>query len=205
METYITDEDTLANKCIESLRSILRETARPAAVFDVDDTLIINHDTDDEKCRVYEPMKEVVDFLKSQGVALFIITARRRSEKSVCFLKGQLQACGYDMDDFEQPLYLVTSEYDTFSPGVFKYKARRHIAKDHTIVFCAGDSWTDHTIVFDEDDAEEAMVDVDWSHTQNEAALFEVAEDHQIVLFDKHTGHCPHGWSELYVKLKRRP
>ena len=70
--------DDPATNVINTLESILERTKNPAAVFDIDETLILNLESDG--FTVHEPVKRVYDFLQARGVAIFVVTARRKSE-----------------------------------------------------------------------------------------------------------------------------
>jgi len=212
--TKYTDADKVA-KILPYLQKKIRtppDQNHPwCAVFDVDDTLIINHPHKDEKCKVNPVVFPIVQFLHGENVPLYIITARHRTEKSLSFLKKQLDACGYDVEnDFETPLYMVTQEYgDRLSPGIFKYKARRQLAQKHSILLSAGDSWTDLTVVLDEEDRgllrSNPRVRIDgWEDALSEEHVEALAGDDDTVLFT-HPDKFQHGLSALYLKLPRRP
>ena len=116
----------------------------PAAVFDVDETLLNNHDTIDDYFKINPSGKILFQYAEKKNLPIFIVTARRKSTWSVKFLKAQLERLGYNTSKIEG-VYMVPREYDHLNDGGSAYKqvARKHIARTHTILFTAGDRWGD--------------------------------------------------------------
>jgi predicted secreted acid phosphatase len=208
--TDFTDTDKAAS-VLSYVKKKLREKSnkRWCAVFDVDDTLIINHPNDDELCKVNPVVSPIVDHLHQEDIPMFIITARHGSEKSLEFLKQQLEVCGYEVEKhFKTPLYMVTQEYaGHLSPGIFKYKARRQISKEYNILLSAGDSWTDLTVIMDEEDRDLLKSNPQLRIEYQDQALskddVEAMRKQDTVLFTGND-HFKHGLSHLYLKLPRR-
>jgi len=209
--TEFTDTDKAAS-VLSYVEKKLRETSNKpwCAVFDVDDTLIINHPDDDELCKVNPVVSPIVDHLRKKHIPMFIITARHGSEKSLCFLTQQLEVCGYKVEKhFKTPLYMVTEEYaDRLSPGIFKYKARRQISKQYNILLSTGDSWTDLTVIMDEEDRDLLKSNPQLRIEDQDQALSKedveaMARKEATVLFTGND-HFKHGLSHLYLKLPRR-
>ena len=67
-------------KVIQALKNVLKEVDAPAAIFDIDETLILN--VEDNGYKVNKPVYDVVNFLQNQQVPIFVVTARRKSEAS---------------------------------------------------------------------------------------------------------------------------
>ena len=67
----------------------------PVAVFDVDETLLLNHSEDEGKAASNPPIKELHDWLVGRGVTIFVVTARRKTDWSHGFLSQQLSSIGY--------------------------------------------------------------------------------------------------------------
>lgn len=181
------------------------------AVFDVDDTLIINHPEDDELCKVNPVVSPIVQFLHRRNIPMFIITARHGSEKSLSFLTQQLDTCDeYDVKNmFQTPLYMVSKEYaGRLTPGIFKYKARQQIGKTYSILLSAGDSWTDLTVIMDKEDhsilnrrPQLDIRDRDQALSKEDVEAKATSDDTVLFLDED---HFKHGLAALYLKLPRR-
>jgi hypothetical protein len=211
--TDFTNDTDKAASVLSHVKLKLREKSNKpwCAVFDVDDTLIINHPDDDELCKFNPVVSPIVDLLHRQNIPMFIITARHGSKKSLCFLTQQLDTCDeYDVETmFQKPLYMVTEEYaGRLSPGIFKYKARRQISEKYNILLSAGDSWTDLTVVLDEEDRgllrsnpQVRIGDQDQALSKEDVEA--MARKEETVLFTR-SDKFKHGLSQLYLKLPRR-
>jgi predicted secreted acid phosphatase len=116
--------------------------ATDAAVFDIDETLILNLEGD--KYQRNTPVWEVYNYLNAKGVALYFVTARRKSEASIEYARSQAGTF-YARDD---GLYMVNEEYNEDpSASDFKLACRQRIEnkKDKRIVLNVGDNWSDLT------------------------------------------------------------
>lgn len=112
----------------------------PAAVFDIDETLILTN-TDDDGFTVHPAVHKVYRFLRQEKVPIFVVTARRKSEASAQYAINQLSNFYTELED----LYMVNAQHDDDeSASVFKFKSRKRvIQKGYTIVLNAGDNWSD--------------------------------------------------------------
>ncbi len=119
----------------------------PAAVFDIDETLLRNHPTNDDKVSVHPVGKRMYDWAAQNNVTVFLLTARRKSPDAFAFAKKQLAALGYDLSAVRK-VYMVSSEYDDDEDAgaAFKRTVRTRIARAHSIVLNAGDRWGDVTL-----------------------------------------------------------
>ena len=131
--------DDPATNVINTLKPILNSTATPAAVFDIDETLILNLESDG--FTVHEPVKRVYDFLQARGVAIFVVTARRKSEASAKYAQDQI---GTFYRGWKK-LYMVNEEHnEDDSASIFKFECRQRVIDDgYTIILNCGDNWSD--------------------------------------------------------------
>ena len=118
----------------------------PAVVFDVDETLILNHPTDDDRFKVQPVGKALFEFASKRNVPVFIVTARAKSQWARRLLQKQLEKAGYDLSNVKG-VYMQPKEFVGLEDGgaAFKKKARAQIEASHTIVLNAGDRWGDVT------------------------------------------------------------
>ena len=103
----------------------------PVAVFDVDETLLLN-DPDEESFRVAvnPPGRRLHDWLRKRGVSIYVVTARRKTKGSRKYVDKQLHALGYPAP---VKLFMVNREHDEDeSASLFKLEARKRIAKGRT-------------------------------------------------------------------------
>lgn len=143
------------SKAVKTSKLILEELIasaksnglHPVAVFDVDETLLLNHQERESRVAVNPPMKDLHDWLRSRGVTIYVVTARRKTNWSRRFLDAQLEGLGYPAPE---ECYMVNRKYDANpSASLFKRDARRHISekKGHKIVLNAGDQASDMMLV----------------------------------------------------------
>jgi predicted secreted acid phosphatase len=130
----------MQTKIIEALKPLLKKVENPAAVFDIDETLILN--VEDDGYKVHRPVYDVVQFLRKHQVPIFVVTARRKSEASAVYAMEQLYT--FYKDEFDG-LYMVNKEHDEDdSASIFKFRSRQRVMdKGYTIVLNAGDNWSD--------------------------------------------------------------
>jgi len=129
----------MQTKVIKTLKPLLEKVENPAAVFDIDETLILN--VEDDGYKVHRPVYDVVQFLRKHHVPVFVVTARRKSEASAAYAMEQL----YTFYDEFDGLYMVNKEHDEDdSASIFKFRSRQRVMdKGYTIVLNAGDNWSD--------------------------------------------------------------
>ena len=124
-------------------------TKKPAAaVFDIDETLLRNRS--DDRVSVHAAGKKMYEWAASNGVDVFLLTARRKSPDAFAFAKKQLTKLGYDLSAVRK-VYMVSLAYDNDedSGARFKRAIRERIAKTHSIILNAGDRWGDVTLSSD--------------------------------------------------------
>lgn len=113
-----------------------------AAVFDIDETLILNLEGDEFQRNT--PVWKVYNYLNGKGVALYFVTARRKSEASIDYARHQVDTF-YPKND---GLYMVNKKHDEDSSASdFKFACRERIEnkKQKRIVLNVGDNWSDLT------------------------------------------------------------
>lgn len=113
-----------------------------AAVFDIDETLILNLEGDEYQMNT--PVWEIYNYLNAKRVALYFVTARRKSQASIDYARRQVDTF-YPKND---GLYMVNKEFnDEPSASDFKFACRERIQnqKDKRIVLNVGDNWSDLT------------------------------------------------------------
>lgn len=115
----------------------------PCVVFDVDATLLVNHETNDS-FKVQPVGKTLFDFAAQAGLPIYIVTARAKSPWALKYLVKQLRALGYD-DSKIKGIYMQSKEFiaNDDAGAAFKAVARQQIGASHTIVLNAGDRWGD--------------------------------------------------------------
>jgi len=143
------------SKAVKTSKLILEELIssaesnglHPVAVFDVDETLLLNNRETETRVAVNPPMKDLHDWLRSKGVTIYVVTARRKTEWSRRFLDAQLEGIGYPAPE---ECYMVNREYDSNpSASLFKRDARQRIAekRNHKVILNAGDQASDMMLV----------------------------------------------------------
>ena len=126
------------------LNKFKQDASKLAIVFDVDETLLLNHE--DESLNKFAANKPIVDIYNHAlklGYDIFIITARRKSAWAKQYLLKQLKALG--MTKFKS-IYMLSKEFDQDpSASRFKLEARKRIrAKYEKQILCnIGDSISD--------------------------------------------------------------
>ena len=124
------------------LDRVIDRVKRPAAVFDVDATLLFNNPHNDS-VTANKPIVEFMHTLREKGVDVFIITARQKTNGAAVYLADQLERCG--VHGYKK-LYMNNKQFATEpDPSRFKIACRERIRDSgHTIVVNVGDKWTDH-------------------------------------------------------------
>ena len=127
------------DRVIQALEGVLKTVDAPAAIFDIDETLILN--VEDDGYKVNRPVYDVVRFLQKKNVPIFVVTARRKSKASAAYAIDQLCTFYSGLSG----LYMVNKEHDDDdSASIFKFRSRRRVMhKGYTIVLNAGDNWSD--------------------------------------------------------------
>ena len=128
-----------------------------AAVFDIDETLLLNLPNDAVK---QNPATiKVVQWLRDHNVKLFAVTARSFTEASRHYALEQLRAVGHTDYD-EESIFLTFSNYEPYSRSWFKYQARKRIvAQGYHLLLNAGDNFSDLFVLKEHDP--DVLVDVD--------------------------------------------
>lgn len=125
------------------LETYSRRCSNPAAVFDVDETLLLNHPSDDGRYRPNRPVVKLYNQAEELGVKRYVVTARRKSDWSQSYLRRQLRDIGVAEPE---RIYMVPRAYDDDrSASRFKRDARLRIARKHgaQILLNVGDQASD--------------------------------------------------------------
>lgn len=116
----------------------------PCVVFDVDETLILNHPTKEDAFKTHPVGKSLFNYAAENNVPIFVVTARAKSQWAKNYLLKQLKHVGYDTSKIKGVYMQAKAWIDNDDGGaVFKKAAREKIAQTHTIVVNAGDRWSD--------------------------------------------------------------
>ena len=142
-------ETPRADNMVQYVRAHLDKwasTPHPVAVFDIDETLLINSPEDavTEGIVDNKPGHVLYNSVRKHKIPVYIVTARKKSEASHDYAVRQLHSLGYTA--FER-LYLTPTKYcRDDDPSRFKADARARIEAQHggKIVLCVGDQITDH-------------------------------------------------------------
>jgi hypothetical protein len=143
-----------------------RFTPTPAAVFDIDATLLVRGRG------VIGPVKALFDACEELGVTCFVVTARQEAGRAFTLKELREHGIGGFAHLFMSPNDLPVSSSGRYLRkhiGESKKRARARIAKKgYTIILSAGDAPTDHYAVCDhprdleeEDDAARVWLDPD--------------------------------------------
>lgn len=132
------------------MMSILSRTKvkNPAIAFDVDETLIMWHPTDNDKVITRPIVHQLFNHAARIGYQIFIITARMSSKNGMEYMTRQLLETGYNLKGIvpSRGMYMTPKEFaDDEHPGRFKSYARDHLQKKFgvTLVAMVGDKYWD--------------------------------------------------------------
>ena len=131
----------VAERCMEKLDGPF------AAIFDIDETLLKNHefydDGDEEEYAVQPCGKMLFQWCKKNGVNIFLVTARRKGESARDYAVRQLKDLDYDMNAVTG-LYMTSKEYDELDDAGAKFKkaARDKICAEYDVILNCGDRWS---------------------------------------------------------------
>ena len=133
------------------MEQLLPYQVRPAAIFDIDGTLLINpvdedaSDEEDRKTRKVKPWESAIGRCAELGVAVFVITARPRSSSQEKWTLGQLKLCGLE-PPLLRGLYMMPEKGCCGDGSVRAYKesARQDVRRrGYSAVLCVGDQYWD--------------------------------------------------------------
>ena len=94
----------------------------PAAVFDIDETLLRNRA--DDRVSVQSAGKRMYEWAATNHVDIYLLTARRKSPDAFAFAKKQLSKLGYDLSAVRK-VYMVSQEYDDDEDAGCAVQAKR--------------------------------------------------------------------------------
>jgi hypothetical protein len=133
----------LQQRVVDHLDHVGSSVERPAAVFDIDDTLLFNSPTEEDAIAPNRVGQRMFRELKRRGIPIYAVTARSHTRHGRDYASDQLRALGYrDLAG----LYMTPRPYMADpTPGRFKSDARARIEGGHgrNIVLCVGDQITD--------------------------------------------------------------
>lgn len=125
-----------------------KNTKPLAACFDIDETLLRNSEyygrESEDEYSVQKCGKMLYGYCAKNNIAIFLVTARRKSNQAKEYVKRQLSDLGYDLSKVKG-LYMTSMEFDHLEDAgaAFKKEARAKICENYTIIINAGDRWTD--------------------------------------------------------------
>lgn len=123
------------------------QVENPAIAFDVDETLIMWHPTDNDLIITRPIVHQLFNHAAHLGYKIFIITARMSTKDGLEYMTKQLKATGYNLSNVPaQGMYMTPKEFTKDDhPGKFKSFARDHLQKKFgvNLVAMVGDKWWD--------------------------------------------------------------
>ena len=128
-----------ANHVIGVMEQNLDLIDDPAVCFDIDETLILNHPTEDDKFRRNDPVANIYDWAVAHGVKVYVITARPKIRSNAEWTQKILEKSG--ITNCEKVYY----EPEGMESGDAKYAYRKRIWEKHgqCCMLSVGDQWTD--------------------------------------------------------------
>ena len=118
----------------------------PAAVFDIDETLLLNDDSAD--CYLFrgnKPVLKAARDLHRAGCTIFAVTARTESPTTEIFARNQLKKL--DCPPIEHIYAFPEHRSVEGTASQFKWDARQAISDTHTVLINTGDQCSDHFIM----------------------------------------------------------
>lgn len=128
-----------ANHVIGVMEQNLDLIDNPAVCFDIDETLILNHPTEDDKFKRNGPVAKIYDWAVANDVKVFIITARPKIRSNAKWTEKILEKSR--ITKYEKVYY----EPEGVESGDAKYAYRKRIWEEHgqCCMLSVGDQWTD--------------------------------------------------------------
>lgn len=112
----------------------------PAAVFDIDETLLINEEGTN-LFRANKPVLKAARELHKAGCTIFAVTARSESPATEIYARNQLKKL--DCPPIER-IYAFPPEREVEgTASQFKWDARKSIGETHTVLLNTGDQCSD--------------------------------------------------------------
>lgn len=161
-----TEPEKAAAVAINVATKFGRGLKKRAAIFDIDETLLKNgeyYGKSEDDYAVQPCGKMLFNWCVKNGVTIFLVTARAKSDRARDYAVEQLDKLGYDVKKNVKGLYMTSSEYDEEDDAgaSFKAEARKKILKEgYTVVMNCGDRWTDLVDPEDEEQCEELEEDM---------------------------------------------
>lgn len=133
----------VADIALDKLRYEHGDRYKPAAIFDVDDTLLLWGEGD--QISQHPVGGPLFQHMLHRGVAVIILTARVKNEAAFRFLKKQLDRLGYPVNDVSM-YFMLPREFDgrNDAGAHFKEAVRKQLAAEgFRFVLNCGDQWGD--------------------------------------------------------------
>ena len=140
------DENELERFVIGTLRDHSIRSKEYAIVFDIDETLMIEHPKKENLFRANTPVVAMYREAQRLGYAIYLITARPKSTDGLKYTTKQLDKL--NLKDHET-IYFKNKIYEAdASSSRFKRDARRRIFEKHgkKVLLNIGDQWSDHLL-----------------------------------------------------------
>ena len=149
-ELYVESHPTIASTLRQLERyvdALLKKgVKKPAAVFDIDETVLQyvekrKGDESSEYARTIQGMREFLKYLRSKGVAIRFITARRERGRRET-LKDLERL---DLWHPEDTLMMKPDHFPSRSSSIAKHMQRDHVTNEmgHTVIINVGDQMSD--------------------------------------------------------------
>lgn len=130
-------------RCVERVLSecCVGATKPPAACFDIDETMLLNHPDGGDRFRSNEPVKRAIERLDELGVTLFAVTARTDGEDSQEYAREQLKRLGFP--EFEAIMCFPEEREGEGTASGFKADCRQEISREYNVLLNVGDQVSD--------------------------------------------------------------
>lgn len=143
---YCLQEFDTAKNAVDALIQVLTPmkdvATKPAMVFDIDETLIFNHPSDEEQFTKNQPVIDLYNWGVKHNIDMFIVTARPKEEANAAWTKKILDKC--NITSYKR-IYYKPREYESrcSSQAKWHYRERINNTHGHTILVSVGDKWGD--------------------------------------------------------------
>lgn len=143
---YCLQEFDTAKDAVEAMIQLLTPmkdiATNPAMVFDIDETLIFNHPSDEEQFTKNQPVVDLFCWGVKHNIDMFIVTARPKEDFNAAWTKKILDKC--NVTTYKR-IYYKPREYENrcSSQAKWQYRQRIHNRHEQTILVSVGDKWGD--------------------------------------------------------------
>lgn len=147
-QTFSSAKDAV-EATIQLLTPLKDIVTNPAMVFDIDETLLYNHPSNDEKFTKNPPIIALYNWGRQNEIDMYIVTARPKEPANAKWTEDILKKIkieGY------KKIYYKPSEYQDKCSSQAKWKYRERICTKYkqTILVSVGDKWGDLLDMYDD-------------------------------------------------------